>query len=301
MIIYAVIARGDDGEFRMGNCHIESSSGNASLIILTTSFFFIPVAAVLVDCCDPLLKGNAPLVTSVLMEHLRDNPTLVEEGDLRTFVQRNADESLDYFSHFLDAACSMALGDDDVDENYFHLYLKGGIYYCCISDDQDSRDQKVNFAFLEHVEKEFRRLHKPNRIKDANAYSLDATFKPNVRDAMHHYNTNHKSLAREESVQNVMAKVQDLKEVMNRNINLLLERGNQLDELLDKSDLLQQDAKVFKKKSRVMLRQQSRRYYLRVVIIVCIVAVLSFLASIGICGVGYKYCRAKLNDGDSGN
>ena len=265
MIIYAVIARASD-------------------------------AAVLVDCCDPLLKGNAPLVTSVLMEHLRDNPSLVDDGDFRTFVQRNTEESVDFFSNFLDAACAMAMGDDAVDENYFHLFLQDGIYYCCISDDEDSRDQKVNFVFLEHVQKEFTKLFKPDRISKANAYSLDKIFKPNMRSAMHYYNINHQSLAREESVQKVMAKVQDLKEVMNRNINLLLERGENLDALLDKSDLLQEDAKVFKKKSRVMLRQQQRKYYVRIFIIVCIVAVLSFLASIGICGVGYKYCRAKVDD-----
>ena len=233
------------------------------------------------------------------MEHLRDNPTLVAEGDLLTFVQRNTEENVDYFSHFLDA-CSMALGDDLVDENYFHLFLKDGVYYCCISDDEDSRDQKVNFAFLEHVQKEFTKLFKPKRIENANAYALDGTFKPNMRSAMHYHNTNHNALAREESVQKVMAKVQDLQVVMNRNINLLLERGEQLDTLLNRSDLLQEDAKVFKKKSRVMLRQQKRRYYARIVTIVCIVAGLSFLASIGICGVGFKYCRAKFNDSSSG-
>lgn len=112
MIIYAVIARASD-------------------------------AAILVDCCDPLLKGNAPLVTQVLMEHLRDNPTHVSEGDRRTFVQRNAEESLDFFSTFLDAACNMALGDDLVEEHYFHLFLQNGVYYLCISDDEDLRYQKV--------------------------------------------------------------------------------------------------------------------------------------------------------------
>lgn len=99
-------------------------------------------AAVLVDCCDPLLKGNAPLVTSVLMEHLRDNPSVLEEGDRLTFVQRNAEENPDFFSHFLEA-CSTALGEDTVDENYFHMYLSGGVVYCCIGDDADTRDQKV--------------------------------------------------------------------------------------------------------------------------------------------------------------
>lgn len=274
MIIYAVIARASD-------------------------------AAILVDCCDPLLKGNAPLVTSVLMEHLRDNPTLVAEGDLRTLVQRNdattagQDNALDFFANFLDTACAMALGDDQVDENYFHLTLRNGVYYCGIGDDEDSRDQKVNFAFLDHVQLEFTKLFKPNRIKNANAYALDKIFKPNMRSAMHYYNTNHKDLARQESVQKVMAQVQDLKQVMNRNINLLLERGENLEALLDKSNWLQEDAKVFKKKSRVMLQQQRRKYYVRIFIIVCIVAGLSLLASIGICGVGMKYCRRSSNDNNN--
>lgn len=65
-----------------------------------------------------------------------------------------------------------------------------------------------NFAFLDHVQKEFTKLFKPNRIKNSNAYSLDKIFKPNVRSAMHYYNTNQNDLAREESVQKVIAKVQ---------------------------------------------------------------------------------------------
>ena len=258
-------------------------------------------AAVLVDCCDPLLKGNAALVTSILMEHLRDNPTLVNEGDLRTFVQRNADESLDFFSHFLDSACAMALGDDTVDENYFHLYRKEQVFYCCLSDDLDARDQKVNFAFLDHVQKEFTKLFKTSRIMNANAYSLDKIFKPNMRSAMHYYNTNHKSLAMEESVQKVMAQVQDLQAVMNKNINLMLERGENLEILLDKTDMLQQDAMVFRKKSRRMLQQQRRKYYIRIFIMFCVFALFIFLVSLGICGAGYKYCRARDSNNNSSN
>jgi vesicle-associated membrane protein 7 len=255
-------------------------------------------AAILVDCCDPLLKGNAALVTSVLMEHLRDNPTLVGEGDLRTFVQRNTDESLDYFSHFLDSACAMALGEDAVDENYFHLYRKDDVFYCCLSDDPDARDQKVNFAFLDHVQKEFTKLFKPTRIMKANAYSLDKIFKPNMRSALHYYNTNRKDLACEESVKKVSAQVQDLQAVMNRNINLLLERGENIETLLDKTDALQQDAQIFRRKSRIMLQRQRRKYYIRVFVIFCIFVIFIFLSSLGVCGHGYKYCRrSESNDG----
>ena len=99
-------------------------------------------AAILVDACDPLLKGNAQMVTCLLMQHLRDNPGIVHEGDRRTFRQRNVEQGLDFFSHFIEA-CTTALGEDVVDENYFHLYYKNGVYYCCIGDDPDPKDQKV--------------------------------------------------------------------------------------------------------------------------------------------------------------
>jgi hypothetical protein len=114
MIIYASIARASDG-------------------------------AVLVECCDPLLKGNAALVTSMLMQHFRDHPELVAEGDRRTFIQRNSEaiDSFDfYFSNFIEA-CSTALGEDLVEENYFHFYSKNGVFYGCIGDDPDPKDQKV--------------------------------------------------------------------------------------------------------------------------------------------------------------
>jgi hypothetical protein len=102
-------------------------------------------AAVLVECCDPLLKGNAALVTSMLMQHMRDHPELAPGDARQTFIQRNSNDidSFDFFfSNFIEA-CSTALGEDVVEENYFHFYSKAGVFYCCIGDDPDPKDQKV--------------------------------------------------------------------------------------------------------------------------------------------------------------
>jgi len=99
-------------------------------------------AAVLADCASKELRGNASQVTQMLLEHLRDHPGLILEGECKTFVQRNEAEN-DFFSHFIEA-CATALGDDQfADEHYFHLYFKEEVYYCCLGDDPDVRDQKV--------------------------------------------------------------------------------------------------------------------------------------------------------------
>lgn len=102
-------------------------------------------AAVLTEVCDKDVKGTFGSVMVELLQHLRDHPELFQDGDLKTFVQKNQAE-IDFFSHFLEA-CSAALGDEEegssTSEHYFHLFFKDGVFYCCLGDDADTRDQKV--------------------------------------------------------------------------------------------------------------------------------------------------------------
>jgi hypothetical protein len=101
-------------------------------------------ATILVENTSPELKGNAAQVTLALMQHLRDHPELVEEGDHKTLKHRN-DEEDDIFDHFVHAACTAGAldDDDDEDEHFFHLLLKDDVFYCCLGDDPASRDQAV--------------------------------------------------------------------------------------------------------------------------------------------------------------
>ena len=101
-------------------------------------------AAILTEVCDRDVKGTFGSVMVELLQHLRDHPEFFQDGDLKTFVQRNQAE-MDFFSHFLEA-CSAAIGDEDdtaAPENYFHLFFKDGVFYCCLGDDPETRDQKV--------------------------------------------------------------------------------------------------------------------------------------------------------------
>jgi vesicle-associated membrane protein 7 len=122
-------------------------------------------------------------------------------------------------------------------------------------------------------------------------------FKPTMRSAMHHYNVNHDKLARDEKVQALLARVDDMKSVMGRNINLLMERGEKFDHLVQKSDALVEDAQIFKKRARIIDRKRRRKTCMTRAIcgsLICImILVLLFSAVIGICGVGLTYCRAK--------
>ena len=120
-------------------------------------------AAVLVELSTPDLKGNAPQVTTALLEHLRDHPQQLPEGDLRTYVNRSSPSSNnssrsnnsnnpfgadppaqnDIFSTFL-SACTIPItsvtqdGELDlgnIQEHYFHVTNYEGVFFCCLSDD----------------------------------------------------------------------------------------------------------------------------------------------------------------------
>jgi hypothetical protein len=107
-------------------------------------------AAILVEVSSPELGGNAPQVTTALLEHLRDHPDQLAEGERKTFLQRN--EELDLFSMFLESCSAYGLStttetttnnNNNAEEHYFHLYKTAGVIYCCLGDDNDLRTQKV--------------------------------------------------------------------------------------------------------------------------------------------------------------
>ena len=122
------------------------------------------------------LKGNAPQVTTALLEHLCAHPETFNEGDLKTYVNRSdggggsswggggsgffgrgrgrqqqQQDPNDMFNQFLHA-CTIPItsvtADEELDlgniqEHYFHVWNYDGVFYCCLSDDRNQKDQKV--------------------------------------------------------------------------------------------------------------------------------------------------------------
>lgn len=103
-------------------------------------------ATILTEVCDRDLKGTFGSVWLELFQHLRDHPDFFKDGDLKTFVQRNQAE-MDFFSHFLEACSAVLNKDDDINnsnpETFFHIFFNNGVFYGCLGDDSDTRDQKV--------------------------------------------------------------------------------------------------------------------------------------------------------------
>jgi vesicle-associated membrane protein 7 len=213
-------------------------------------------AAILVEYFTESLSGNAPQVTTALLEHLRDNPNVIQEGNLKTFVHRNSDETVseDFFSTVIQACTVPINSAEDLDlgsfeEHYFHLWYQDGVYYCCLSDSPEPRHHKVAFAFLQAVARDFSGKYFSLKIMNCNAYAMNKDFSPNIRSAMHYYNINCDTLSRDQKINSLMTQVEDMKTLLGRNLQLMLDRGEKMDRLLATSDRALKDSEVFRRRS----------------------------------------------------
>ena len=144
-------------------------------------------------------------------------------------------------------------------------------------------------------------MHRKGRIRTANAYSLDKNFSPTLRSSMHYHNIHHNDLRQEEKVTRLLAQVSDIHDVIGRNLNLMLDRGEKFEGILARSENLNADAAIFRKRSRQARRTMQRRYYFWYVVFAAIIAFFIYLVTAGICGAGLERCRSAAANGGGGN
>ena len=78
-----------------------------------------------------------------------------------------------------------------------------------------------------------------------------------MRSALDYYNTNSKTLSRDQKINELAAQVEDLKSVLGRNMTLLIERETRIDRLMEKSQQTRRDSLIFKRKS-IRLKREAR-------------------------------------------
>jgi Synaptobrevin len=156
------------------------------------------------------------------------------------------------------------------------------------------------FACLETIAESFLKLYGAGRIKRATVRGMQKVFEPTIRSHMHHHNMNAKKLAYDSKVLQIQTQVVSVESAMGRNLDLLVRRGNALEKLHRQSVSLEQDAAIFKKKSKVLKRTQQQKYYC--VSAGCLVVLLfvSYVLVVTFCGIGLTHCRPD-DDDDEGN
>eukprot|EP00478_Filoreta_tenera_P001358 GABV01001379.1.p1 GENE.GABV01001379.1~~GABV01001379.1.p1 ORF type:complete len:239 (+),score=93.91 GABV01001379.1:138-854(+) len=130
------------------------------------------------------------------------------------------------------------------DKHLFHYVVSNGMTYLCMTDEETGR--VLPFKFLDDIEKRFVSTY-GDRAKTAIAYSLRGDFGPVLRTQMEYYNTSRRE---HDKLEQVKDEVDAVKGIMINNIESVLERGEKIELLVDKSEKLEGDARRFKKSAR---------------------------------------------------
>ena len=276
MIIYTVLARSHDG-------------------------------AVLVECSTSGVAGNYQQITLELIQALAKDHYLLPVGNRKNFRHSSSGEapgsSYNDFQSLMEGIdgflCGMAQSNDATANDmlpvgyFFHVLHGEGAFYICLSDDDNWKQQSVNFSFLHEVQSEFADKYTPNRIAKANAYGMEKHFSRPLSALMHHYNMNRIDMGGDQKTDSHMAEVEELKTAMGRNISLLLSRGDMLEEHVQRSDELLEKSKIFRKRTSTLKKEMSKRVmmYKAILIGFAILFIYSIFASF--CGFTMSKCRSK--------
>jgi len=151
----------------------------------------------------------------------------------------------------------------------------------------DTSKRRVPFAFLEDIKKRFTDSY-GEKAQTAIAFAMSEDFGRTLQKQMDFFNG-----PGGDSFAQVNSKLDDVKNVMVQNIEQVLERGEKLELLVDKTEKLQASAFQFVKGTRALKMAMFWRRVKMYLLIFFIILVICVIISAAICGIGYERCKKK--------
>ncbi|ELU08344.1 hypothetical protein CAPTEDRAFT_181820 [Capitella teleta] len=155
--------------------------------------------------------------------------------------------------------------------NYmFHVMVDSGIIYMCASDPEFGR--RVPYAFLNEIKDQFYSGSLASRSQFAEENELDRDFSPVLANQMERFSRT--DGASGDNLTVLQSQVEEVKGVMTQNIEKVLERGERLDDLMDKTTDLEASSLTFKKTARTVQRKMFWKNRKMTIILVCVALVI---------------------------
>ncbi len=198
-------------------------------------------------------SGNFPTVTRVLLSK----------------IQSDTDSKMSYV----------------YDKHVFHYIVDNGITFLCMTDDDYKR--RIVFSFLEDVIKIWREKYIAIE-QSAIAFSLNDTFSPVLRQRLEFYSSNPSA----DNIARVQSQIDAVKDVMVENIDRVLERGEKIELLVDKTDRLNQQAFKFERSSRSLKREMLWKKYRNYLLLFVLLVIIAVFIAVMVCGINFDKCKS---------
>nr|CAI5818870.1 unnamed protein product [Callosobruchus analis] len=172
--------------------------------------------------------------------------------------------------------------------NYlFHYVSENGIIYMCITDDEFERSRA--FLFLNEIKRRFQSTY-GSSVDTAIAYAMNSEFSKVLANEMKHYSESHDV----DTISKVHSELDELKNIMVKNIDNVAMRGERLELLVNKAENLNSGSVTFRTTSRNLARSLFwKNVKLYVVIGIVVTVIVYFIISMACGGLLWKGCIAK--------
>jgi len=171
--------------------------------------------------------------------------------------------------------------------NYLYHYINNNnIIVLAITDDDFERSQA--FQFLESVYQKFSRQF-GTRAQTAIPYAMNTEFSLVICSEMKRFNTTEQQDP--DRIASLREEVDQVKDIMVANIDSIVERGEKLDLLVDKTENLSSNAVSFKTTSTRLARAMWwKNIKMTVAVAVVVIVVIYFIVSMSCGGLDWKNC-----------
>lgn len=181
--------------------------------------------------------------------------------------------------------------DETMSLNYdaytFHYIVSNNITYLCMSDDPKAK--RVPFAFLNDIKTKALERYGLVTLQSAIAFALNQDFSPILSGRMDAFNTDPST----DRLVGLNQQIEGVREHMIGNIERVLQRGEHIELLVDKTESLSQQAFRFERSSRNLRKAMLMRRLKVYAAIGGLCALVIFLVLVWGCGLDFGKCKAK--------
>ena len=105
-------------------------------------------------------------------------------------------------------------------------------------------------------------------------------------------NSESHSEERDDKIQEINNEIEKTKESVHQSINLVIDRGERLDNLMDRSEHLAENASMFNRQSKRLRRKMWWKKIRMALLLIFILFLIIMLFIWGICGINFKHCKS---------
>ncbi|KAK6914253.1 Longin domain [Dillenia turbinata] len=164
------------------------------------------------------------------------------------------------------------------DGHTFNFHVENGFTYCVVA--VESAGRQIPIAYLERVKEDFTKRYGGGKAATVAAKALNREFGPKLKEQMQ-YCVDHPEEINK--IAKVKAQVSEVKGVMMQNIEKVLDRGEKIELLVDKTENLRSQAQDFRQQGTKMKRKMWVQNMKIKLIVAGIIAALILLILMTIC------------------